>query len=110
MGSFHAAADRGCSATRTRRTAGPAGQRGESRWRQTPLPTRRSEAWKYTSLAALRDDYRLATDAATPPAALPAEIGDGFGGARLVFVDGVYQPTLSDAELPAGVHLPLQRG
>jgi Fe-S cluster assembly protein SufD len=80
-------------------------QRGESRWRQTPLPTRRSEAWKYTSLAALRDDYRLATDAATPPAALPAEIGDGFGGARLVFVDGVYQPTLSDAELPAGVHL-----
>ncbi len=31
------------------------------RWAGIPLPTRRQEAWKYTSLAALRDDYQPAT-------------------------------------------------
>ena len=79
--------------------------RGRERWQATALPTRRTETWKYTSLAALRDDYRLADPETAPLTALPAPFAAGFGGARLVFLDGVYQAGLSAANLPAGVRL-----
>ncbi len=69
--------------------------RGLSFWEGSALPTRRTESWKYTSLAALRDDYRLA-DPQTQLEALPDSLTPGFGGPRLVFVDGIFQPALSD--------------
>jgi Fe-S cluster assembly protein SufD len=73
--------------------------RGGTHWGDAALPTRRTEAWKYTSLGALRDDYRLADGRAPSPDELPAALRAGFGGPRLVFVDGAYQAELS--ELPA---------
>lgn len=79
--------------------------RGQALWRNTPLPTRRSENWKYTGLTALKDDYRFPAAGDVAPAALPQRLQGGLGGPRLVFVDGVYQPSLSSPELPAGLGL-----
>lgn len=70
--------------------------RGLAHWQGRALPTRRLEPWKYTSLQALRDDYRLAPLDAVAPAALPEALAGGFGGPRLVFVDGVFQAGLGD--------------
>lgn len=79
--------------------------RGLAFWEGAELPTRRTENWKYTSLTALRDDYQLAT-ADTPGGSidgLPKRLAQGLGGARLVFVDGVYQPTLSTVSAEPGL-------
>ncbi|WP_439100765.1 Fe-S cluster assembly protein SufD [Congregibacter sp.] len=76
--------------------------RGLSFWKEADLPTRRTENWKYTGLKALRDDYQLA-DGNLILDALPEPLVQGFGGARLVFVDGVYQPALSNTSSVEGV-------
>ncbi|WP_439105555.1 Fe-S cluster assembly protein SufD [Congregibacter sp.] len=76
--------------------------RGLSLWDGAAMPTRRTENWKYTGLSALRDDYELADSGITLDA-LPAKLGEGFGGSRLVFVDGVYQPILSQTSSADGV-------
>jgi Fe-S cluster assembly protein SufD len=71
-----------------------------------PLPTTRDENWKYANLrllAGLCSDAPTATSAATLAAArsrLPERI-EGYG--RIVFVDGLFAASLSDAALPAGV-------
>jgi len=72
--------------------------RGMTQWGEATLPTRRTEAWKYTSLAALRDDYRFTGADAPVLASLPEHLDTRLGGPRLVFVDGVFQESLS--ELP----------
>jgi len=67
------------------------------------LPTQRDEAWKYTALRAL-GARKFATTANAAPfdVALLAEIP----APRLVFVNGVFNPTLTDlAGLPAGIEL-----
>lgn len=79
--------------------------RGLTNWGQLSLPTRRNEHWKYTSLAALRDDYRLPEATSTPPDALPEALRQGFGGPRLVFVDGAFQPSLSELRDLPGLSL-----
>ena len=79
--------------------------RGQSRWSAGKLPTRRTENWKYTPLTGLRDDYRVAAASDVAPAKLPDALAQGLGGTRLVFVDGVYQPSLSSVELPEGLQL-----
>ncbi len=79
--------------------------RGQSRWSAGTLPTRRTEAWKYTPLTGLRDDYRVVAATDVAPAELPAALVEGLGGVRLVFVDGVYQSSLSSDTLPDGVEL-----
>ena len=79
--------------------------RGLTNWGRLSLPTRRNENWKYTSLAALRDDYRLAEATSTPPDALPEALRQGFGGPRLVFVDGAFQSSLSDLRDISGLGL-----
>ena len=68
--------------------------RGRAGWEAASLPTRKTENWKYTSLAPLRDDYQFA-EAGTAVAELPAALAGGFGGHRLVFVDGHYAENLS---------------
>ena len=79
--------------------------KSQSQWQSTTLPTRRTENWKYTSLQSLRDDYTTVDADQVPPAELPAQLATGFGGVRLVFVDGVYQAELSGGALPAGLSL-----
>lgn len=76
--------------------------RGLSFWEGAVMPTRRTENWKYTGLSALRDDYQLA-DASVSLDALPASLGAGFGGSRFVFLDGIYQPALSNTAHADGV-------
>lgn len=79
--------------------------RGVTHWGDAVLPTRRSEAWKYTSLAALREDYRMADGAAPAPDELPPPLQTGFGGPRLVFVDGAFQEELSEVPATPGVRV-----
>lgn len=73
-------------------------EQGLARWRESRKPTRKTEAWKYTSLGALERDF----SAAGPVNTFNAELPD-LGGARLVFVDGYLQGDLP--ELPEGVNL-----
>jgi len=77
---------------------------GRAAWAGCELPTRKTEAWKYTSLHTLNRDF----EAAEPSAATKEELGFDYpdlGGARLVFVDGFLREDLSRMELPAGIEL-----
>lgn len=72
------------------------------------LPNRHHESWRYTNLRAIRPVLE-APATATPsedPAAL-ARVSDDLGdeAAKIVFVDGTYQPGLSTSALPDGVHI-----
>ncbi len=75
---------------------------------QQALPSRRDEAWKYTSLRALEEGGYLAHPEAPPPG---SDLGQSFAIAdldahRLVFVNGRLDASLSGgASLPAGVTL-----
>ena len=76
-----------------------------SAWVTAPWPTRKTEAWKYTALDALGErDYLRRATAAVPQldatALIPALEAD-----RIVFVNGVYQPTLSSITAQAGVRV-----
>lgn len=82
----------------------PLQQRGREAWQQTQLPTRKTEAWKYTSLQALQQRFAVADrDSAS------TDVSDidfpQLGGPTLVFTDGHYSPALSSRELPDGVSL-----
>lgn len=77
--------------------------RGLSFWEGSALPTRRNENWKYTSLGALRDDYRLVEAGEVSAQTVPAGLDADFGGSRLVFVDGVFQEQLSHVSVNSGV-------
>jgi Fe-S cluster assembly protein SufD len=67
------------------------------------LPGARSEAWKYTSLRALE---RRAFGAANAVAAIDPALLAGIAAPRLVFVNGMLAPELSDSSgLPGGVSL-----
>jgi len=77
---------------------------GRKVWVEADLPTRKTEAWKYTSLHALNRSF----DSAEPSAASKAELGfeyPHFGGCKLVFVDGYLRADLSRMDIPAGVQL-----
>ncbi|HXQ51857.1 MAG TPA: Fe-S cluster assembly protein SufD [Stellaceae bacterium] len=78
-----------------------------ARFAELGFPTRREEAWRFTDLRPLQRT-------SFPPAAAPGRTAPGaivplrFAGAshRLVFVDGVIAPELSDiGRLPAGAWL-----
>ncbi|MFT6052338.1 MAG: Fe-S cluster assembly protein SufD [Halioglobus sp.] len=77
---------------------------GRKVWAKAELPTRKTEAWKYTSLHALNRSF----DSAEPSAASKAELGfeyPDFGGCKLVFVDGYLREDLSQMDMPTGVQL-----
>ncbi|MFT6285403.1 MAG: Fe-S cluster assembly protein SufD [Alcanivorax sp.] len=77
---------------------------GRKVWAEAELPTRKTEAWKYTSLYALNRSF----DSAEPSAATKAELGfeyPHFDGCKLVFVDGHLREDLSRIDIPAGVQL-----
>jgi Fe-S cluster assembly protein SufD len=75
---------------------------GLAQFTASGLPTQRVEAWKYTGLNSLKNmTFEIAANSTvTAPAALCV------AQHRLVFVDGLFDPTQSDiAELSDGVHL-----
>ena len=77
---------------------------GRAAWADCDLPTRKTEAWKYTSLHLLKQDF----SAAEPSAATPAELdfdSPELGACKLVFVDGYLREDLSRMDLPNGVEL-----
>jgi Fe-S cluster assembly protein SufD len=77
---------------------------GRKAWAAAEIPTRKTEAWKYTSLHTLNRNF----DSAEPSAASKAELGFDypyFGGCKLVFVDGYLRQDLSQTDTPAGVQL-----
>ncbi len=74
-------------------------------WAALPWPTRKTEAWKYTALDVLdeTDFLRRATVAA--PQFDAAALIPGLDADRIVFVNGVYQPTLSSVTEQPGVRV-----
>jgi len=77
--------------------------RGQALWRDTRLPTRKTEAWKYNNLEALQRQFS-APDTGAAPALTNIDYPDP-GGPTLVFSDGIFCPQLSRLDLPAGVEL-----
>jgi len=80
------------------------------RFAASGIPTRREEAWKHTSLAALeKAAFTAQPDGSERPVAgagLDGLAFDGLETHRLVFVDGRYVPALSRrGTLPSGVTL-----
>ncbi|MCS7079251.1 MAG: Fe-S cluster assembly protein SufD [Chloracidobacterium sp.] len=73
------------------------------------IPTVKEEAWRYTNLAPLtKQPFQLATADGLDPALLRQGIPffDESATTRLVFVNGVFQASLSDLSgLPAGVEV-----
>jgi Fe-S cluster assembly protein SufD len=76
----------------------PLREQGRARWRESYKPTRKTEAWKYTSLHALDREFTNPQTGVAFTGELPA-----LGGPRLLFVDGQLQDDLP--ELPAGITL-----
>lgn len=75
-----------------------------AQWEREALPTRRTEAWKYTSLAPLERDF--AAGAAPAETALPGlqTLLLPLDSPRLVFVNGHFVPSLSAVDaLPEGL-------
>lgn len=70
-----------------------------------PWPTRKTEAWKYTSLEALDENDYLRRTAQVSPRFDTAALIPGLEADRIVFVNGVYQPTLSEVSVQPGVSL-----
>lgn len=77
---------------------------GRRRWEHSALPTRKTEQWKYTSLAALQAAYAPAGKGLTELAESGVKL-PGFGGYRLVFINGRFSAEHSDGVLPGGVKL-----
>ena len=71
------------------------------------LPGPRTEAWKYTSLRALEQRAPMVGDADASTRAVDASTFalPRTDGARLVFVNGVFRPDLSDAQTETGLSL-----
>ena len=78
--------------------------RAERRYARVGWPHGRTEAWKYTSLNALAAaGFSLAT---ASPRSVPRERILPLDAARIVLVNGVLQPQLSDLDdLPSGLRL-----
>lgn len=74
------------------------------RWESASLPTRKTEEWKYTDVSAIDREFTAGEAVSVEAAALEAQVPD-CGGARLVFVNGHYDPALSSPESSAGVQL-----
>ncbi|EED35447.1 FeS assembly protein SufD [Luminiphilus syltensis NOR5-1B] len=77
--------------------------RGRAVWDKTPMPTRRTEAWKYNNLKPLQTTFSAATGPAS--VSLPAASYPELAGTTLVFIDGLYREDLSQVSLPEGARL-----
>lgn len=81
------------------------------RFYELGFPDRRQEAWRYTSVEGLLEQEFSVSDKPAPfaPHAVIREFLADQTSGRLVFVDGVYQPGLSNTEIP-GVRVGNLRG
>ena len=77
---------------------------GRRAWAASAMPTRKTEAWKYTSLHRLDADFAVAQPSVASQAELAFE-HPALGGSKLVFVDGYLRADLSCLALPEGVEL-----
>lgn len=77
---------------------------GRQRWHASSMPGRKTEAWKYTSLQRLQQNYAAPQRGVVELALAGIELPD-FGGYRLVFINGEYCPAASSGSLPAGASL-----
>jgi Fe-S cluster assembly protein SufD len=80
------------------------------RFVQLGLPTTRDEEWRYTNLAPIQGlDFQPSLRADGTPlsaAALAPYLLGGLTASRLVFVDGIYSPALSDlGPMPHGARI-----
>lgn len=89
-------------------------QRGRALWQHQSLPTRKTEAWKYTNLRQLEEGNYFSTFMPAPAkdARLEGDLRSAFEipdlnpCAKLVFVNGYFNAGLSAVDdLPAGVTL-----
>ena len=80
---------------------------GRAIWSSSAMPTRKTEAWKYTSVRALeRGDFTAQPAQADMQADLSRHFRiDGLDGATIVFVNGAYSAALSTATMPEGVEM-----
>lgn len=74
------------------------------RWQAASLPTRKTEQWKYTDVSAIDREFAPGEAVSVDAAALDTRVPD-CGGARLVFVNGHYDPTLSSADTADGLRV-----
>lgn len=79
-------------------------------WEKFGLPSRKDESWKYTSVNSISDSQ---LQAAVPPQSAQVEalfkksrLG-GESSSEIVFVNGVYQPSLSKLAKDGAIVLPL---
>ena len=71
---------------------------------RTGFPTTRLENWKYTDVSKLAEAYPEWLDHRPAPTDISARRPLAIEGAiHLVFIDGLFQPTLSSQELPANL-------
>ena len=82
----------------------PTVSEGRQVWEQQALPTRKTEAWKYTGVHNLRQPYAVGESTAVALKDLSLSLPD-LGAYRLVFINGHYRAELSSDELPEGVEL-----
>jgi len=82
-------------------------ENGKRTFAQQPLPTRRTEAWKYTNLQKLvRGMYLRAADKYTDQAVVTDDyIIPDLNVCTVVFVDGQYKHELSSKQPPEGCEL-----
>jgi len=76
-------------------------------WSKATLPTRKTEAWKYTRLRLLETgDYLNPAEPVTADESLIQScLIDSLDVYKLVFIDGQFQQALSDSNLPKSVEL-----
>ncbi|MEZ5569468.1 MAG: Fe-S cluster assembly protein SufD [Halioglobus sp.] len=77
--------------------------RGQAAWKDSRLPTRKTEAWKYNDLSALQHSF--AAPARGAPPALEDIAVPQLEGSLLTFIDGAYSEALSHIDLPDGAQL-----
>ena len=85
----------------------PFREAGRSRWSELSLPNRKTENWRYTSLRSLeRGDYLAEPAQSDVEGFSPENVHvKGLDGSKLVFLDGVFSPELSNQMLPEGLSL-----
>jgi len=79
-------------------------QAGQKAWQASPWPTRKTEAWKYTSLHALDQDFSAATQSQANREQLKLDVPQ-LGGNMLVFVDGFFRDDLSNWSETTGLEV-----
>ncbi|MBN7796570.1 Fe-S cluster assembly protein SufD [Parahaliea mediterranea] len=77
--------------------------RGQAVWQGSPMPTRKTEDWKYTNLQPLQQKF-IAPLSGSAPQLSNVSYPD-LPGSLLVFTDGGYREDLSRLELPEGARL-----